>query len=413
MPSEPATSPLALVLSGGGARGAYEVGVLRYVLGELVPQLGPAAIPRIFCGTSVGAINACAVAAAAESIDFGVSLLRERWLSLRLDDIFKLGWGDLAGLARWMFGSTSPEGPRSLLNAAPLAELVRQVIPWRSLHSAVSEGRVHGVTVSATDVESGHTVVFVESARDLILRSPDRALDWVPARLTPMHALASAAIPIVFPTVRVAGRLYSDGSVRQNTPLLPALRLGAGRVLVVGLRAAVPPTPPKLERQGEDEQQTYSSPLFLFGRLLDALLLDRIENDLANLRQVNAALHALHRLNPMAIGQEPVAIAMEAAGGSLRPVRDLFIRPSVDLGKLAGEVLQRPAVRGRLAGPAGYLLRRLGEGATASDPSDLLSYLLFDDEYAHDLMSLGEHDARQRSSELEQFLENKNQEQKH
>ena len=408
MPSDPATSPLALVLSGGGARGAYEVGVLRYVLGELVPQLGPTALPRIFCGTSVGAINACAVAASSESSDFGVHRLRERWLSLRLDDIFKLGWGDLAALARWMFGSARTDGPRSLLDATPLAELVRQVIPWRGLHSAVSAGRVHGVTVSATDVESGHTVVFVESASELILRSSDRALEWVPARLTPMHALASAAIPIVFPTVRVAGRLYSDGSVRQNTPLSPALRLGAGRVLVVGLRAAAAPTPPRLERQDEEVQQTYSSPLFLFGKLLDALLLDRVENDLANLRQVNAALQALQRLSPLAIGQEPVALAMEAAGGSLRPVRDLFIRPSVDLGKLAAEVLKRPAVRGRLAGPAGYLLRRLGEDATASNPSDLLSYLLFDDEYAHDLMALGEHDARQLSGELERFLQNKN-----
>lgn len=406
MPTDPANSPLALVLSGGGARGAYEVGVLRYVLGELAPQLGPAALPRIFCGTSVGAINACAVAAASESIDFGVELLRERWLSLRLDDIFKLGWGDLAGLARWMFGSARPDGPRSLLDATPLAELVRQVIPWRSLHGAVGEGRVLGVTVSATDIESGHTVVFVEAQSQVALRSSDRALDWVPARLTPMHALASAAIPIVFPTVRVAGRLYSDGSVRQNTPLAPALRLGAGRVLVVGLRAKAPEALPNLERQDEDVQQSYSSPIFLFGKLLDALLLDRVENDLANLRQVNAALQALQRLSPLAIGHEPVALAMEAAGGSLRPVRDLFIRPTVDLGKLASDVLQRPAVRGRLSGPAGYLLRRLGENATAGDPSDLLSYLLFDDEYAHDLIALGEHDARALSGDLERFLLN-------
>jgi len=406
LPTDPASSPLALVLSGGGARGAYEVGVLRYVLGELAPQLGPAALPRIFCGTSVGAINACAVAAASESIDFGVELLRERWLSLRLDDIFKLGWGDLAGLARWMFGSARPDGPRSLLDATPLAELVRQVIPWRSLHGAVGEGRVLGVTVSATDIESGHTVVFVEAQSQVALRSSDRALDWVPARLTPMHALASAAIPIVFPTVRVAGRLYSDGSVRQNTPLAPALRLGAGRVLVVGLRAKAPEALPNLERQDEDVQQSYSSPIFLFGKLLDALLLDRVENDLANLRQVNAALQALQRLSPLAIGHEPVALAMEAAGGSLRPVRDLFIRPTVDLGKLASDVLQRPAVRGRLSGPAGYLLRRLGENATAGDPSDLLSYLLFDDEYAHDLIALGEHDARALSGDLERFLLN-------
>ncbi len=321
------------------------------------------------------------------------------WGSTR---IFRRGWGDLTGLLRWLLGSPRAGGPRSLLDAGPLAELVRSVIPWRSLHQGVADGRVLGVTVSATDIETGHTVVFVESEAHAPPIPRDRAVDWAAVRLTAQHALASAAIPIIFPAVRVAGRVYSDGSLRQNTPIAPALRLGAARVLVVGLRSQRRVSAPRAGRQDAVDQQAFSSPLFLFGKLLDALLLDRVENDLANLRQVNAALHELSRVSSALPG--PVAAALETAGGGLRPVADVFIRPSQDLGMLAAHVLSRPAVKARLTGPAGYLLRRLGEAAGRGDPSDVLSYLLFDAEYNEELMELGERDAAARKDELEQFL---------
>src|SRR5205085_12079376 len=152
----------------------------RYVLGKLAPRLGDSARPRIFSGTSVGAINACALAAHHDAPDFGVGDLAERWRQLGLENIFRLGWRDLAGLLRWLLGSARDGGPHSLLDAAPLAELVRSVIPWRNLHQGVSEGRVHGVTVSATDVETGHTVVFIETEliSEHLLTSRDRAVDW-------------------------------------------------------------------------------------------------------------------------------------------------------------------------------------------------------------------------------------------
>jgi len=397
--------PLALVLSGGGARGAYEAGVLRYALGKLAARRGLSALPQIFCGTSVGAINACALAARAEMPDLGVRLLADRWESLRLEDVFKLGWGDLTTIARWLVGKPKPatDNVTSLLDAGPLALLVREFIPWRALHENVASGRVRAVTLSATDVETGHTIIFVESATDHALYSTDASVEYVPVRLKPQHALASAAIPIIFPTVRVGGRLFVDGSVRQNTPIAPAIRMGCERVLVIGLRA----DPRTLlarasRRQGASEQESLSSPLYLFGKLLDALLLDRVENDLANLRRVNAALRAL---SPGVLEEQPVALALVAAGGSLRPVSDLFIRPSQDLGKIAADVLTRPAVRSRLVGPAGYLMRRIGENAVETqDPSDLLSYLLFDGEYARELIALGERDAHEVREELDAFL---------
>jgi NTE family protein len=280
---------------------------------------------------------------------------------------------------------------------------VRDVILWRPLHENIASGRVQAVTISATDLETGHTVVFAERSAEEPIYTTDAAVEWVPARLRPQHALASAAIPIVFPTVRVAGRIFTDGSVRQNTPIAPAIRLGCERVLVIGLRANPAVLSARASgRQNLREQQTLSSPLYLFGKVLDALLLDHVENDLANLRRVNSALRAL---NPAVLEEQPVALALVAAGGGLRPVRDLLIRPSQDLSRLAAEVLTRPAVRGRLSGPAGYLMRRIGESAAAtSEPSDLLSYLLFDTEYAHELISLGERDARDHREQLEAFL---------
>ncbi|HYZ89738.1 MAG TPA: patatin-like phospholipase family protein [Myxococcales bacterium] len=395
--------PLALVLSGGGARGAYEAGVLKYALGKLGRRLGSSALPRIFCGTSVGAINACALAGRAELPDLGVGLLAERWQSLRIEDVFRLGWGDLASIARWLVGKPVAGGVTSLLDATPLAELVRGFIQWRGLHQNVADGRVHAMTLSATDVETGHTIIFVESAVDHALYSTDASVEYAATRLKPQHALASAAIPIIFPTVRVGGRLFVDGSVRQNTPISPAIRMGCERVLIIGLRAHPRALSARVaRRQGAYEQESLSSPLYLFGKLLDALLLDRVENDLANLRRVNAVLRTL---TPGLLQDQEVALTLEAAGGAMRPVRDLFIRPSQDLGKIAAEVLTRPAVRSRLSGPAGYFMRRMAENAVATqEPPDLLSYLLFDGEYARELVSLGERDAHEVRGELEAFL---------
>ena len=396
---------LALVLSGGGARGAYELGVLRHVLGELVPRLGPEAIPRIFCGTSVGAINACCLAALAAAPGMGIEIIAERWEALRLDHVFRLGWGDLAGTLRWLSGKPKPGGPASLLDARPLAELVRTLLPWRALHQNVQNGLVRGVSVSATDVESGHTVVFVESEQP-VPRQTDSAMEWQKARLTVRHALASAAIPIVVPTVRVAGRVYSDGSLRQNTPLAPALRLGASRVLVISMRAEKAPRPERPGLQEAKDQLDLSRPLFLFGKLLDALLLDRVESDLNNLHRVNRALATLQQAGAeLALRDQSLASALEAAGGGLRPVGDILLRPSVDLGRLAAEVLMRPAVRARLSGPAGWFLRHLGESADEqNEPSDVLSYLFFDGEYAHELMAQGARDARAHEEELARFM---------
>jgi len=398
------SSPLALVLSGGGGRGAYELGILRHVLGTMVPQLGPEAIPRILCGTSVGAINACCLGALAAAPGMGVEIIIERWEQLRLGDVFRLGWTDIAGVLRWMMGRPSLDGPSSLLDAGPLAELVRTLVPWRALHENVANGLLRGVTVSATDVESGHTTVFIESD----LPTPpqtDPSMEWISCRLTPRHALASAAIPIVFPTAKIAGRVYSDGGLRQNTPLAPALRLGAERVMVISLRAA---KEERTERPAQDEQEQslLSKPLFLFGKLLDALLLDRVESDLNNLRRVNQALLKLQSVGAQsALDEENVAFAFERAGGGLRPVADLLLRPSENLGKLAVEVMLRPAVRGRLDGPAGFFMRNLAESSERqSEPSDLLSYLCFDGEYAHELIELGQRDAKAREEEIAKFL---------
>jgi NTE family protein len=334
----------------------------------------------------------------------GVDQICARWQELRLSDVFRLGWGDLAGLVRWLIGRGDAAGPQALLDATPLAGLVRTLVPWRALHQNVQSGLLRAVTVSATDVESGRTVVFVESLQELP-RQTDPVMEWQHARLTVRHALASAAIPIVFPTVPVAGRVFSDGSLRQNTPLAPALRMGADRVLVISLRAE--PAHAGVHRQESGEQVELSRPLFLFGKLLNGLLLDRVESDLLSLRRVNQALARLEKASDghLVLGDQHVASTLHAAGGGLRPVADLLLRPSIDLGKLAAEVLVRPVVRGRFTGPAGFFLRHIGESAAEkNEPSDVLSYLFFDGEYARELIELGVRDAKAREEEIARFV---------
>src|SRR5439155_24032767 len=152
------------------------------------------------------------------------------------------------------------------------------------------------------------------------------------------------------------------------------------------------------------DPMAFASPRCPSGKLLGALLLDRVENRLANLRQVNAPLHGRARVSHAM--PRSLAVALQNAGGGLRPVADVFIRPSHDLGALAEHILERPSVRARLSGPAGYLLRRLGQAAGRGDPSDMLSYLLFDVEYANELLQLGASDAAAREERLGEFLAN-------
>jgi NTE family protein len=402
----------ALVFSGGGARGAYEAGVVRYLLEDLPKRLGRPVRFEILCGTSVGAIHACFLAATAQEDARRGSRLVDLWTSMRIEDVLPISRRDILSLPRRilgvrrvveaMRGGATPARLYGLLNTAPLERLVVHAIPWRHIRANVREGRVDAVCVAATQIATGRVTIFMES-RDPSVPEWTRDPNILPrpTRLMPTHALASAAIPLLFPAVRVASTYYVDGGLRLNTPLAPALRLGADRVLVVALR----PHPSQASDAALAEQRVedYGSPLFLFGKLLNALLLDHVDTDLARMHVMNEMLDDgvaafgptfLDKLNAQAVAQ---------GRHPFRPIRDLVIRPSADLAILAGKILQGMSGERARSPLIRLAARNLIDGRRTPE-SDLLSYLLFDGEFLAPLAELGMRDARAREDDLVEFF---------
>jgi NTE family protein len=400
------------VFSGGGARGAYEAGVVRYLVEELPRCLGHAPRFDIVCGTSVGAIHACYLAATAHQGPNRGRRLVDFWTAMKVEEVLPLSALDLIRLPRRLLGlrrtaermrrGEAPERLYGLLNTATLERLVLRGIPWRSIRPNVREGRIDAVCVAATQIGTGHVVVFIESRDRSVLRwTRDPTIVPRLTRLLPTHALASAAIPVLFPAVRVASTYYADGGLRLNTPLAPALRLGADRVLVIALRQD--PQQASEAALSEQRVEDYGSPLFLFGKVLNALLLDHIDTDLARMRVMNEILTDGEKAFGPDFLEQINAVANRERGQQFRRIEDVVVRPSADLGRLAGQIL-RNISGARARSPLIRLAARNLAGNRRSPESDLLSYLLFDGEFLAPLAELGFSDARSREAELCRFF---------
>jgi NTE family protein len=397
----------ALVLSGGGARGAYEAGVVQFVFGPLARRLGY--IPRldIYTGSSVGAVNACYLAAHADDLVAGAAGLVRIWNEMAFARVYRFGVADAGRFAQTLMGSVfgrsagirrHPSRLHGLLNTKPLEDLVVRTIPWRRLRRNVYEGHLEALCVSTTQIATGRTVNFVQNRQRVIPTwTRDGSNIAIAARIGPLHTLASAAIPMLFPAVRIGGTYYVDGGLRQATPLTPALRLGANRLLIIGLRKAQIAS---LEEPLADERvRKFRTLGFLIGKLLNAVLSDRLETDVAHMRVLNALMQAgidtygsdhLGKINPFVSQQR---------GHTFQIVTDTFVRPSEDLGAIAAQHVARLR-----RGPPGSILGNLAFRAlTRGDPkgeADLMSYLLFDGRYAADLIELGARDAEAHEEEL-------------
>jgi NTE family protein len=397
----------ALVLSGGGARGAYEAGVVSYLRGDFARELGAQPPIDVVCGTSIGAVNACFVASLADDPARQGEALVDAWRSLRLEDVFHWSALRLASLPLYVFRQLRATRLRQLswrlsdfVWPEALARLVESRVDWARLHRNVREGALEALTVTATDLGTGRAVVFVESRSPLPAWSHDPVVEARAREIGPEHALASGAIPLLFRPVRIEGSWFTDGSVRQNVPLAPAIRLGAERILVVALRqAARVATEPRVESA---EPPTTAA---LLGRILNALLLDHTDYDLERLRRINAVIAEGERtLGP---GFPACVAAMGGdIGAPLRRVQDLVIRPSQDIGVIARDHARRRVGRLRRGTLASRLLRRAASDAEAASDgaADLASYLLFDREYADELIALGHEDARRMRAELLEFF---------
>jgi NTE family protein len=386
---------VAMILSGGGARGAYEVGVLAYVLDTYAKRRGAPPRIDILCGTSVGAINACYLAAHLADPSNGIRNLVNLWNDLALEAVLGFGARQVLSLPRVLLGGTSAEGV-GVFDVRPMAKLVEREIRWSAIARTLRHGHLSALSVSATEVESGRTVIFMQTGPDgtLPTHAPPRTLIRG-AHIGPPHALASAAIPILFPSVPIGGELFMDGGVRQNTPIAPALRLGATHVFAVGLSreirgVASEPTLPK-----------QPGAAFVLGKVLNAFLLDHVQHDIEMLTRINALLADGEAAYGEGFLPAVNRFAEQRGTPEYRHVETLYIRPSQDIGTLAAQHVRSGKLRGG-AMLARRMLTMVDVGE--ANEADLASYLLFDGAFARKLIDLGRADAEARRLDIEAFF---------
>lgn len=372
---------VGLILAGGGARAAYQVGVLK-AIAEMLPPDSPNPFP-ILCGSSAGAINATILAIYATRFHEGVRRLTYVWRNFNVHQVFRADApGVMANGLRWfaamILGGLGRRNPRALLDRAPLRRLLQKTMPCDEIQKSIDAGALHALSVTASGYGSGQSVSFFQGSPSLVSWRRARRVGCV-ADITIDHLMASSAIPFVFAAERINREYFGDGSMRQIAPISPALHLGAERVLVVGVRQEGPPPRVKIET---DE---YPSLAQIAGHVLNSIFLDSLEADLERLQRINKTISLI-----------PVPQLREG-GVTLRNVDVLLISPSEDLEKIAARHAHH------LPQTIRFLLR--GLGAFNRNGSNLVSYLLFERPYCRELIDLGYRDTMHRKEEVLRFLE--------
>jgi NTE family protein len=373
-----------LVLTGGGARAAYQVGVVR----ALADITGPGQAPfDVIAGISAGAINGVALATGAEDFPTATERLRATWAQLTPDRIFKTGALRLASIgSRWIRdlsagGLVGKSGINFLLDSAPLRRVVATEIPIGRMRRHLRAGRLRAVAVSATNYHTGSGVTFFEGAADIEPWTRSTRIG-VRARITVEHVMASAAIPVFFPPVALDGSFYGDGCVRMNYPMSPAIHLGAERIVAVSVRhLRAPSETAEREARSKTDQIPLSE---IAGVLLNSVFLDSLDSDVERMERTNKTLALVPREK------------LTKSDLDVRPIPALLLRPSQDLGKLAADEYER------FPGMLRYLLKGIGASGQAGE--DLLSYLAFEPIYIQRVMELGHADTMARRDEIEEFF---------
>lgn len=381
---------IGLVLTGGGARAAYQVGVLKAIHAILVdanwtPQRCPF---DIICGTSAGAINATALACRADNFEEGVEKLMSVWENFEVEQVYRAdSLGVLRSGARWLsilsFGwllrKWRANPPNSLLNNTPLVSLLHRMLDLPRLDEALNSGALHALAVSASSYTSGHNITFYQSATDIDpwIRMQRIAM---PAQIGIEHLLASSAIPLIFPATPIYcnghREYFGDGSMRQLAPISPAIHLGAEKVLVIGAGRLVEPAP------DASASATYPSIAQIAGHAMSSIFLDSLAVDIERLNRINTTLSIL-----------PEEVKSKT---QLHPVEMLIIAPSERLDVIASRHVNS------LPLPVRTLLG--GIGATEERGGALASYLLFEASYTCELIKLGQHDTYLRRDDVLTFF---------
>ena len=372
---------VALIMSGGGARAAYQVGVLK-AIAEMLPDNAPNPFP-IICGTSAGAINGAALAIYATRFKEGVRRLGMIWSNFQVQQVFRAdALGIIGSGARWLtallVGGLGKHNPRSLLDRTPLYALLYKYLPCEKIQESIDAGALHAFSVTASGYTSTQSVTFFQGVSSLTPWKRARRIGSV-APITIDHLMASSAIPFIFSAVKINREYFGDGSMRQVAPLSAALHLGADRILVIGVRQDAEVQP---ERIKVDD---YPSLAQIAGHVLNSIFLDSLEVDMERLQRINNTLKTIP------------AHYLKEGGMSLRPVEVMAISPSADIAKIA----ERHALS--LPLPVRYLLR--GIGAYHRNGANLVSYLLFEKSYCRELIALGYADALRHKEQVKAFLD--------
>jgi len=409
----------ALVLAGGGALGAYEAGALSYILDALPSEVGRELRFNMFAGTSVGALNATLLAEGATDQVAAARATVEYWRSITFERVLSFSRRELVVLARLLLGQgrgqlllrrrlpRPPDAPHppvaGLFDTSRLfQQMVERISPDR-LRDAFASRALRGLALCATEVCTGRAVVFYETADGVEYRlGRDPARHARRVEIGAAHAMASAALPFLFPAVQVDGICYTDGALRQNTPLNPALRMGAERVMVISVTQD-PAVAARSARLG-CRRNPYPGALFLLGRMVNVLLAQSLDHELNRVEMYNRLIAG----GVEAYGPDFIrtlnGILSGLRNAEYRPVRTFHLRPSRDLNRLALQALREAPDELEAAGLGGRFVGWvLGSAAVAE--SELLALLLFTPTFIRRLLELGYHDARSRREELLRFFE--------
>jgi NTE family protein len=370
---------LALVMSGGGARAAYQVGLLRH-LARRFPQLE---VP-IITGVSAGAVNAAMLARHHGSFSQAVDELASLWLELMPERVFRVDPLSLAGKVvragvQLASGGAAPaQRMRGLVSTDPLREFLEEALSpvggeLTGIDFNLHRGTLKAVAIITTSYTTGQSVVWVQGRDIQTWQRPQRRS--VSCRLTVEHVMASTALPLFFPAVRVADEWYGDGGIRLAAPLSPALHLGAHKILAISTR--YPSTRSEADRR---VVEGYPPPAQVLGVLYNAIFLDLIDQDVMRMERMNRLLQELPEEKRM----------------GMRVVDLLVVRPSRDLGRLARE--HEPQL------PASFRFLSRGLGTRDARSADLLSMLMFQPDYLRRLLELGEADAEAQSDRIAEFM---------
>lgn len=371
---------IGLILTGGGARAAYQVGVLK-AIAEFLPRRSRSPF-QVICGTSAGALNAVTLAVNAQHFRTGVKYLLGIWTNSHVSDIYRSDvLGVLVNTARWLSGlllsviGINRMNRISLLDNAPLASFLEQTLPCEKIQENIDAGMLHALSITASGYGSGHSVTFYQGVAGLKPWKRARRLG-MEAKIGIEHLMASSAIPFLFPAVHIHREYFGDGSMRQIAPISSALHLGADRVLLMGAWHA------EDEEGRRNRMDTYPTLAQIAGHALDSIFLDGLEVDLERLERINKTVSLI-----------PESLR---ASTDMRHIDILVITPSQPLEKIAERHIERLPWTIRL------LLR--AAGVMRSSGANLVSYLLFDKHYSRALIDLGYQDAMKRRDEIMAFL---------